>query len=57
MNRIEIQRALYEARNKYLEAKASVEFYRKEILFLKECEANLDKPSDWLYQELFEAQA
>lgn len=55
MNRIEIQQALYEARNNYLKAKASVEFYRKEIVFLKECESNLDKPADWLFQELFQA--
>jgi len=53
MNRIEIQRALYDARNNYLKAKASVEFYRKEIMFLKECEASLDRPADSLYQELF----
>jgi hypothetical protein len=53
MDRIEIQRALYNARNEYLKAKSAVEFYRKEISFLKECEANLDKPADWLYNELF----
>jgi hypothetical protein len=57
MNRIEIQRALYEARNNYLKAKASVEFYRKEIAFLKDCEAGLDRPADWLYQEMFGAEA
>lgn len=57
MNRIEIQRALYDARNNYLKAKASVEFYRQEIMFLKECEANLDKPEDWLYQEMFGAES
>jgi hypothetical protein len=53
MTRIEIQQALYETRNNYLKAKASVEFYRKEIMFLKECEANLDKPENWLFDELF----
>ena len=57
MNRVEIQRALYDARNNYLKAKASVEFYRKEIMFLKECEANLDKPEGWLYQEMFGVEA
>ena len=57
MNRVEVQRALYDARNNYLKAKASVEFYRKEIMFLKECEANLDKPDNWLYNEMFGAQA
>ena len=45
MNRIEIQRALYEARNKYLKAKASVESCRNEIDFLKSCERELDQPS------------
>jgi hypothetical protein len=53
MTRLEIQQALYETRNNYLKAKASVEFYRKEIIFLKECEANLGKPEGWLYQEMF----
>jgi hypothetical protein len=53
MNRIEIQRALYDARNEYLKAKKSVEFYTREIAFLKECERNLDKDADWLYNELF----
>jgi hypothetical protein len=56
MNRIEIQRALYEARNEYLKAKSRMEFYTREISFLKECEANVDKPADWLYQELFESE-
>lgn len=53
MDRIEIQRKLYDARNEYLKAKKSVEFWTREIAFLKECENNLNKPADWLYQELF----
>jgi hypothetical protein len=56
MNRIEIQRKLYDARNEYLKAKRSVEFWKREIAFLKECEDNLNKPADWLYNEMFCAQ-
>ena len=51
MNRIEIQRALYVARNEYLKAKAAMEFQRKEILFLKELESALDRTP--LSEELF----
>jgi hypothetical protein len=53
MDRIEIQRKLYDARNEYLKAKKSVEFWTREIAFLKECESNLNKPENWLFQELF----
>jgi len=53
MDRVEIQRKLYDARNEYLKAKKSVEFWTREIAFLKECEDNLDKPTDWLYNEMF----
>jgi hypothetical protein len=53
MDRIEIQRALYDARNQYLKAKKSMEFYAREISYLKECERDLDKPADWLYNEMF----
>jgi len=51
MDRIEIQRALYYARNEYLEAKAAMEFQRKEIMFLKELESALDRTP--LSEELF----
>jgi len=51
MNRIEIQHALYDARNEYLKAKKSMEFYAREISFLKECDRNLDGPD--LFTELF----
>lgn len=51
MDRIEIQRKLYDARNEYLKAKKSVEFWTREIAFLKECENALNKPS--LFDELF----
>jgi hypothetical protein len=51
MDRIEIQGKLYDARNEYLKAKKSVEFWTREIAFLKECERNLNKPS--LFEELF----
>ena len=53
MDRIEIQRKLYDARNEYLKAKKAVEFWKNEIYFLKECEDNLKKPENWLYNELF----
>jgi hypothetical protein len=53
MDRIEIQRKLYDARNEYLKAKKSVEFWTREISFLKECENNLNKPDNWLFQEMF----
>jgi hypothetical protein len=51
MDRIEIQRALYVARNEYLKAKKSMEFYAREISYLKECERNLDRPD--LFTEMF----
>jgi hypothetical protein len=51
MDRIEIQRKLYDARNEYLKAKKSVEFWKREISFLKECERNLDRPD--LFTEMF----
>jgi len=53
MDRIEIQRKLYDARNEYLKAKKSVEFWTREIAFLKECESNLNKPENWLFNEMF----
>lgn len=53
MTRVEIQRALYDARNEYLKAKKSMEFYAREIAFLNDCEKELDKPSDWLFDEMF----
>jgi hypothetical protein len=53
MDRIEIQRALYVARNEYLKAKKSMEFYAREISYLKECERDLNKPADWMYNEMF----
>ena len=51
MTRIEIQRALFVARNEYLAAKAAMEFQRKEILLLKELESALDRAP--LTEELF----
>jgi hypothetical protein len=53
MNRIELQRALYDARNAYLKAKKEMEFQKREIAFLNECVANLDKPEGWLFDEMF----
>jgi hypothetical protein len=53
MDRIEIQRKLYDARNEYLKAKESVKFWTREIAFLKECEDNLEKGDNWLYNEMF----
>jgi hypothetical protein len=53
MDRIEIQRKLYDARNAYLKAKKEMEFQQREIYFLKECERNLNKPENWLFDELF----
>lgn len=53
MNRIELQRALYNARNAYLKAKKEMEFQKREIAFLNECVANLDKPEGWLFDEMF----
>lgn len=52
MNRIEIQRKLYDARNEYLKAKSQVEFWTREIAFLKECEQALNHPTD-LFAELY----
>ena len=52
MNRVEISRALYDARNGYLKAKSSMEFYKREIAFLKQCERELNNPID-LYSEMF----
>ena len=51
MNRIEIQRKLYDARNEYLKAKKQMEFWQREISFLKECEDNLDRPD--IFTELY----
>lgn len=53
MDRVEIQRKLYDARNEYLKAKKTVEFWKREIAFLKECEDNLKKGDNWLYNEMF----
>lgn len=50
MNRIEIQRALYTARNAYLKAKKEMEFQQREIAFLKQCEKDLDVD---LFAEMF----
>jgi len=51
MNRVEIQRALYDARNKYLKAKDDVKFWTREIAFLKEMEKALDAPD--LFTEFY----
>ncbi len=51
MNRVEMQRALYNERNAYLKAKREMEFHAKEIQFLNECVEALDAPN--LYDELF----
>lgn len=51
MDRLEIQRKLYDARNAYLKAKREMEFFQREIAFLKECESALNRPD--LYTELF----
>ncbi len=53
MDRIEIQRKLYESRNAYLKAKSEMEFWKREISFLKSCEQELDKPKDWFFNELY----
>lgn len=53
MNRVELQNKLYDARNEYLKAKKSVEFWTREIAFLKECEKELDKQDNWLFDEMF----
>ena len=51
MNRLEMQRALYDSRNAYLKAKKEMEFQAREIQFLNQCikELNLD-----LFKEMFE---
>lgn len=51
MDRLEIQRKLYDARNAYLKAKKEMEFHQREIAFLKDCENALNKPS--LFEELY----
>jgi len=53
MDRIEIQRKQYDARNEYLKAKKSMEFWKREIAFLRDCEKELDKPAGWLFDEMF----
>lgn len=50
MNRLEIQRALYDARDGYAKAQQQVKFYQNEISFLKECERELTLN---LYDEMF----
>jgi hypothetical protein len=57
MNRIEIQRALYNARNAYLKAKKEMEFQQREIAFLKECERAMNRAESGvtLYDELYSA--
>jgi hypothetical protein len=44
MNRVEIQRALYDARNNYLKAQKDMKFWAREISFLKDVENALDSP-------------
>ena len=51
MNRIEIQRKLYDARNAYLKAKKEMEYQQREIAFLKMCEENLNRGD--IFAELF----
>jgi hypothetical protein len=51
MNRVEMQRALYNERNAYLKAKREMEFHAHEIKFLNECIKAMDAPA--LYDELF----
>jgi hypothetical protein len=51
MNRIEIQRALYNARNNYLKAKKETGFWAREISILKDMGKALDMPD--LFIELF----
>jgi hypothetical protein len=51
MNRVEMQRALYNERNAYLKAKLDMEFHANEIRFLNECIKAMDAPA--LYDELF----
>ena len=51
MDRIEIQQALYTARNGYLKSAAITRHYAREIQRLKELERGLDRPS--LLEEMF----
>lgn len=51
MTRVEIQRALYDARNNYLKAKEQMGFWAREIVILKDMEKALDAPD--LFTELF----
>jgi hypothetical protein len=51
MNRVEIQRALYDARNNYLKAKGEMGFWAREISILKEMENALDSPD--VFTELY----
>lgn len=57
MNRIELQRALYDARNAYLKAKKEMEFQQREIAFLKMCEEAMNRAESGvtLYDELYSA--
>jgi hypothetical protein len=53
MNQVEIQRALYDARNAYLKAKKEMEFYQSKIKSLKRLEEQLNNPPVDLFKELF----
>ena len=50
MTRIEILRALYDARNAYIKAKKQVEVQKREIAFLNQCWKEIDLD---LYSEMF----
>lgn len=50
MTRIEIQRALYDARKEYVKAQKQVEFQKREIAFLNQCWKEFDLD---LYSEMF----
>lgn len=51
MDRLEIQRKLYDASNAYLKAKKEMEYQQREIAFLKMCEKELNRGD--LFTEMF----
>ena len=53
MDRLTIQRELYKARNEYIKAQKSVDFWKREIAILKDLEKAFDRPS--LVEEMFQS--
>ena len=46
MNRVDLQRKLYDSRNAYLKHKAEMTFHANEIKFLNRCIDSLNAPTE-----------